>query len=268
MLNIASLIISAVIALIGIYLKPESIWVQSALATLTILFMAFSIAVTIQSSRDAAFTKRALENLIKAYTPPQIYADAISQKVVAFATRRGMTWCLKLNRTKGPDGYVIQFIFSNDSYSTASGVFEVDHEILAEWSLLSGKQLDSAIEQAMFGDTGSRDWGALCDLIGDTALALYPDAKRNGMYGVSAQVDARRIGVPVPAAYEVNAASQADVTMMKLGGENVPFLHFGPDELARLEEGSRIGATAKIATWLGQRWGRPTVFDAPPGPLS
>jgi hypothetical protein len=262
-IQVGALIVTFVVALIAIFVEQQNSTAKYALAVLAGASFLLGIFIEIQSAREAAFSKRALERLIQASTPSTLFARAVARLVMARANERGFSNCLLLRREK-EDGYVNQFVFTDDAQQLAVGFFEFDHEKLAEWSLLEEKALRDAIAAEMFqqGPLASPDplahWDRLCEFLAMIGKGLYPDSVRKGTFALSARTDLVQIGLPYPVGAQVPPAGSAKE--MIVGGEKVPFLVFEKEQLSQLSGQSNLEASRTVANWLVKAWGRPTIL--------
>lgn len=260
-IGVATFGVTFAVALVGIFLDVSDLKVKVALAALAAASFLLAILVEIQSRREADFAKRALERLIQASTPSDLFAEAVKQIVIGEGTQHGFPQCLVLRRERG-NGYVFQTVFTDESGQKTDGYFEFDHEVLARWSLVDEARLSEEVTRAMFEDgpvptaDPTDSWNALVDFLGTVGKALYPDAGGE-TFGVSADVEAVEIGLPYPPGVSPVGSR---VKQVRLAGKPTPFLIWSGDELAELSGQSYVEASRTLARWLEASWGTPTVL--------
>jgi hypothetical protein len=257
----ATLGVTFAVALIGIFLNVSGIKVKVALAALAAASFALALFIEIQAAQDARFAKRALERLIQASTPSNLFADAVVQIVIAAGVQHDLGQCVAIKRKLG-DGYVCQVIFTDESERLAEGYFEFDHELLARWSLFDESRLSEEVVRDMFdrGPAPAPDpkdsWKELVDFVGKVGRGLYPDMGA-GAFAVSADFERVEIGLPYPP--EVSTAAGKTKQLM-LDGESTSFLVFSTDELVMLTGKSYLAASRIVAKLLENIWGEPTTL--------
>jgi hypothetical protein len=275
--RVSTFLVTFVVALIGIFLHVNQLWVKIVLAALAGASFLLAIFIEIKASREADFTKRSLERLIQASTPSDRFANTVTQIALKEASKRSLSNSFVGHREQD-DGYTIVIVFTDKGEREAEGYFQFDHEQLAQWSLLEEKKLSDAIAADMFtrGPAPTEDllenWNELVAFIGEVGKGLYPDSFHNGAFGVSANIDTVEIGLPYPLSVPIAVPGGTRETReLPLGGESVPFLMFSKQDLTDLVAQSNIAASRTIAGWLAAAWGTPTVLRSagrPPAPNS
>lgn len=264
MIQIGSLLLTCAVALVGIFYDTHDARVRYVLASLALMALVFSILIQVQSGRQSAFNKRALENLIRASTPSDLFARAVTQLGISVALKKQITDCVVVRR-QVDDGFIVQLVFPDESSKAIRGYFEFNHEKLAEWSLLDEKELKTAISHEMFSPFFSKEvfdkWNDLCEWFGQLSRGLYPDSVRNGRFGISARTDLKRIGVPWPSSAAVNPEDDR-VEMLTLGSQKVPFLMFSEANLIELAGESRMQGAERVSRWLIEAWGNPSILGS------
>jgi hypothetical protein len=265
-IGVSSFFVTFAVAMIGIFLDAKELKVKLALAGFATASFILAIFVQVQAARDADFTKRSLGRLIQASTPSNLFARAVTRIAMGQASKRGLSNCLVLQRTKD-DGYIIEIVFMDKAERQAEGYYQFDHEQLAQWSLLEEKSLADGITTDMFkrGPAPTADllehWNELAEFIGAIGEGLYPDPVWK--FGTSAILETVEIGVPYP--HSVPTVISGQTRERLLGGEPVRFLMFSKQELNALVAQSNIAASKIIAGWLAAAWGMPIVLR-PAGP--
>ena len=256
-LQVAASAVSFAVAIIGILYDTKTAEVKYALGILALTALVCAVIVQVQNSKNASFTRRALENLIRAFTPPERLGHAFADKAMALAAKNGLRFCRVVQRTTRR-GFVFELTFREDAEDgLVKGFFAMDSDQVAEWSLLDGKAIDDAINSAMyepaFTSGLSESWNEISDLLGSVATGLYPETVRSGKYAISSLSDDKELGVPCPPSFAPTEATR--VRMMKLGDEQVPFLIFDRGQLQQLVNRSKMQGSATIAGWLTVAWG-------------
>ncbi len=258
MIQIAALIVALASVLIGIFVESPNDGVRYALATFAASSCICAILVEVQASKESAFIKRALERLIQTSQPSTLFTHGIAQLAVSEATKRGFKNCVV---SYVDNGKAISIRLLPNDTVRSTGFMELQHEKLAEWSLLDATQLKQAVIDKMFettalpGKNPLEHWNTLVDFIGSVARGLYPETVRGGHYAISARTDLVRIGVPYPP--DVPACDAAHTIYMRLDDVEVPFLTFLEPQLRELSEVSQITASQLVSSWLEAAWGPP-----------
>src|ERR1019366_1460492 len=98
---------------------------------------------------------------------------------------------------------VIIVLAESEQYVPVASLLEIDEERLAIWSSLPDSVLRQAISKALFETplftSVEQNWNSLVTFVGSISRTLYPNSVRNGVFGISARHDLKRIGVPFPA---------------------------------------------------------------------
>lgn len=262
-IRIATLGVTFAVAVVGIFLNASDIKVKLALAALAAASFVLAVFIEIQATRDTNFAKHALERLIQASTPSDVFAKAVTQLVIDEGMRHGLNQCVVIKR-KHEDGNIWRVVFTDEDGRRVRGYFEFDHEQLARWSLLDESRLSDEVEQDMFkrGPMLTADpkenWSNLVDFIASVGRGLYPDAGGE-RFGVSADFDAAEIGLPYPPGVPSIPGRTKQLTM---GGKRVPFLVFSREELGTLARQPYVTASQVVAGWLEDSWGAPTSWHS------
>jgi hypothetical protein len=263
LIRVSTFVVTFAVALIGIFFHSDDPKVKIALVCLAAASLILAVFVEVQATREAGFTKRSLGRLIQASIPSDLFARAVTKIAIDQATRRGLSNCL-VRQSEQRHGFAIELIFTNDAEREAVGYFKLDHERLAQWSLLEEKRLPGEVTADMFtrGPAPSADlqadWNDLTEFIGDVASGLYPDSIRRGKYGVFANSEKIEIGVPFP--QSVTAGTSERTRERSFDGESILVLMFSEQDLAVLLTQSHVAASKTIADWLADAWGTPTVL--------
>lgn len=263
-IRISTFVVTFAVALVGIFLNTHEIGVQIALAALAGASFLLGAFIEIQASRDADFTKRALERLIQASTPSELFAEAVRQIVIGQGIQHELNTCLVTKTSNGESGagFVWRVIFTDEAGKAVKGYFEFDHELLARWSLLDDSALSEEIAYDMFGrelspsDDPKDNWNDLVKFIGSVGKGIYPDAG-GAVFSMLANTDTVEIGLPYPPGVPPLSGRTKH---LKVRGESVPYLVFSRDQLARLAGQSSVAASAILAEWLADAWGPPSVL--------
>jgi hypothetical protein len=265
-IRVATLVVTFAVALIGIFLNATNLGVQVALAAFAAASFILAGFVETQATRDADFTKRALERLIQASTPSNLFAEAVRQIVVDQGGRHGLGQCVVMKASTGEEdgGFIWRVIFTDQDGRDAVGYFEFDHERLAKWSLLDDSRLKQAIANEMFErgpaptDDPEGSWNELVEFVGAIGKGLYPDAG-GPVFAISANFDTVEIGLPNPPGVP---PVPGRTKYLKVHGEPVPFLVFSRNDLGTLTHKPTLAASSIVAEWLRESWGTPTVLSA------
>lgn len=264
MIKILTLIFTLAIALVGIFFDSASNSVKHILAVLSIMGFILAIFIEVQGSKHAAFTKRALENLIKSTTPSKLFADAVKKILLKVTANNGLIKA-KYKRIHSRDDSFSNIFEFYDSNEDKIAYYEFDHEKLAELSLLDNKSLPRVIhselyEKCPFPSGSPLDyWDELAIFISNVAFGLYPYISQNGKRGVWAQTDKVFLGVPCPP--ELSFENNDRVIKSQMDGQPVCVLTFQEEQLYTLKGKSYIDASKILIEDLKNTWGKPPIVE-------
>src|SRR5688572_4755381 len=161
--------------------------------------------------------------------------ELISKVAMSLATENGMAsgWLFHYNEEGRKS---IWHVFGEDA-SSVKGVLEITEAQILAWASLKEPILKYALKGVMFENklfsSVDENWNNLVDYVGRIAGFLYPNSYREGHYGISADYDLKRIGVPLPIDKDFDINSD-DIKMLKLNKLSVPFLTFDESKLQEL----------------------------------
>jgi hypothetical protein len=208
---------------------------------------------------------QALRAIPTQWKPEQRAVERVTRTIVNLGMHRGWPNAFVAHVVKEEKLSIIIAFAESERYEPISSVVEIEEERLAIWSSLPDSVLAAAISTAILDTplfTGlEQNWNSMVTFVGSVSRTLYPDSVRNGVFGISARFDLKRIGVPFPANCEPRPGDDR-VVMMKLERNEslIPFLTFGQAELKQLISVGLADASGVVAKWLFREWGRPTFI--------
>lgn len=191
--------------------------------------------------------------------------DRVTRIIVNIGWQRGWANAFTAQIEKAGKLRIVIAFAESEQYEPVVGLVEIDEERLAIWSSIPDSALPAAISRALFeiplfaGVEGN--WNSMVTFVGSVCETLYPNSVRNGVFGISARFDLKRIGVPFPSHREPHPGDQRVVNMTLDRNESkIPFLTFGSSELQQLVGVSAADAAGTVAHWLYREWGKPSLM--------
>jgi hypothetical protein len=198
---------------------------------------------------------------IPASVPSEVARQRVTEIAVQLGNQRGWRYCHVMHIEKRGSVDLVLVLSQTEASDSPMGVVKIDQETIAIWSSFERGVMSAAIAGAIFDSqlfSGVTErWNSMVEFVGQVAQTLYPNSIHNGAYGIAAQFDRKRIGVPFPVGFNVGQSDR--VQTMKLGESLVPFLMFGEGDLQQLVGLGAVNASALIASWLSKEWGPPPV---------
>jgi hypothetical protein len=193
--------------------------------------------------------------------------DRVTRTVVNLGLHKGWPNAFVAHMVTAGKLSVIIVLAESEQYVPVASLLEIDEERLAIWSSLPDSVLRQAISKALFETplftSVEQNWNSLVTFVGSISRTLYPNSVRNGVFGISARHDLKRIGVPFPANREPRPGDDRVVNMKLERNESlIPFLTFGQPELEQIIGVSTADASGAVARWLSGEWGPPSFITS------
>jgi hypothetical protein len=193
--------------------------------------------------------------------------DRVIRTVVNLGMHRGWSNAFVAQIVSEGSLRIVIAFAESDRFEPVVSVVEIEEERLAIWSSLGDTVIETAISSALFESPlfagVEQNWNSMVTFVGSISRTLYPNSVRNGVFGISARFDLKRIGVPFPSNREPRSGDER-VLNLKLDENEllVPFLTFGQPELEQLVGVSPADASGVVAGWLFREWGRPSLSSS------
>lgn len=194
-----SISIALATAFIGIIFDTSGTNTKIALLAMAIMSTFCALSLAVSSQREAAFNKRALANLVRAFVPSRVLGDAYFSLINQLAISNGFIHCRKTMVVPDDGRFRVAMLLSNDGGNKSALIFTSDN--VANWCLLSEKERDQQIDEWVNGHLFQKDldtnWNSICEFVCTIVAEFFPLTRHDGALHYYINADAHTISIEI-----------------------------------------------------------------------